>query len=1004
MGNRRALRCNHTDINQIEQEAKKLHTTLLGNGDANRELIASNVEEQQAPIDIPEKVNGDDSHSSHLFQPFHKPHLLNRASSEKGSLQIPPSAKSAKDPKSGQSSSPGRRNSWMSTLSSKFSSNSNPQSATLQSSRTPIIPKNQNVLPTETNASGALGVSGSKETRTSDSGTAPQPPSPKPAQTSFIQSALRRLSSSGAGNLGKMVGTGVVCERKTLNIDRFRERCRVPGLEPVNLRKVAFCVDVEIAPPATYAEEEVGEGELPHSVSRSLIHSQPENQTETRKEKDKKLGKGEGAALKHPNSYAEENDKAGTPQVTEKDIESKRGKDPGSLVNGKSKNPTQKKEKKKRSEDERKERKEQKRKEALANGSVPAELQRDGSTSSATELSPETVSPKSQDRPTTDPLRIYRRCCQLRETPILRRITEQIGAPSACPVATPGIISVLDLSNYHLQLADIITLSDYVAVVPVKRLILEGCGLTDEAVRVILAGLLATKTPQQAKHNKRLGKMPDKDSEAEKEQLGVIEKLSLKNNPKIGREGWRHIAFFINMSRSIKAIDLSMIPFPPTANITSLANKSPNGTAKAPVDLPDLLQQALAGRGETNLEELVMAECGLSCDSIQRIIAGVMHCGITRLGLANNAMDLAGLQHVLQYVQTGKCEGLDLGGNDLRDSLHLMAAALNQTNALYALSLADCNLSTSSLEQLFPTLVQLPNFRFIDLSHNHDLFNMTPNAIELLRRFIPQFPIIKRIHLLDVDLSPESAIELAEILPESGSLAHLNILENKPLSRLASARNEADQEEACAFYASLMVATRVSSSIICIDVDVPDESSSEVVKALAKQIVAYSLRNLDRTPLTDPALKKGTAVVADQVEEKEVIVPDILMHLVGHVDGVSANHDNDEPAPDDDYIVGGTGVVKALDICLSRATDVQKFFPNNVTPGDGGAITPRHALRGDCGGRGKAKEMSKELLSSARKIRARLLPAMVKEAKCGDTMSYSKFSPYADNLSLLNEK
>lgn len=777
-----------------------------------------------------------------------------------------------------------------------------------------------------------------------------------------------------------------------MNIDQFRERCQVPELEPVKLRKVAFCVDVEIAPPAKYAQEEQEgeEGQSSHSASQSATHSQPENQIEMRNEKDQRLGKGEGEALKHPNPLAEDKDKADTPQATEQDAELGTEQDSAGSTTGKTKHSIKKKEKKKRSEDERKERKEQKRKEALANGRAPVELQRDGSSSSATELSPGTESSqKPQDRPTTDPLRIYRRCCQLRETPILRRLTEQIGAPSACPVAAPGVILILDLSNYQMQLPDIITLSDYLAIVPVKKLILEGCGLGDEAVRVILAGLLATKTPAQAKHNKRLGKMPDGQSQERSEQLGVVEKLSLKNNPKIGREGWRHIAYFINMSKSIKAIELSMISIPSTLNITTLVSKSP-GSTKASVDIPALLQQALAGRRGTSLEELVMAECGLTDDSIKKIVDGVMRCGITRLGLANNAIDLQGLQHVLQYVKTGKCEGLDLGGNNLRESLHLLAAVLDKNNALYALSLAECNLATFSLEHLFPILVQLPNFRFIDLSHNHDLFSTKPSAVGLLRRYIPQFPIIKRIHLLDVDLSPESAIALAEVLPESKSLAHLNILENKPLSHLASAQDEASQEVACALYASLMVATRVSGTIICIDIDVPDESSSEVVKAMAKQIVAYSLRNLERTPLTDPTIKDGTVAVVDtHVVEKEVIVPDILMHLVGHVDGVSENLDNDEPAPDEDYIVGGTGVVKALDVCLSRATDVQKSSPG-VTPGGSGTVTPKQAFRGDNASRGRAKEMSKDLLGSARKIRARLLPALVKEAKSGDSMSFSE--------------
>ena len=64
------------------------------------------------------------------------------------------------------------------------------------------------------------------------------------------------------------------------------------------------------------------------------------------------------------------------------------------------------------------------------------------------------------------------------------------------------------------------------------------------------------------------------------------------------------------------------------------------------------------------------------------------------------------------------------------------------------------------------------------------------------------------------------------------------------MTELASASDEASQEEACALYASLMAAVRVSDSIICIDIDVPTQESGEMVQALAKQVVAYSLRNM----------------------------------------------------------------------------------------------------------------------------------------------------------------
>lgn len=921
----------------------------------------------------------------------HRPHLLNRASSEKALPPPQPATKNTKDTKAGIVGSQGRRNSWMSSLSSKFTSTSNPQSNVSWPINAPPTKITTSPGLEQSNPFGAAFTPGTKEPRKQEPVTAQNPQSPKAGHPSFLQSALRRLSSGGPGNMGKTAGTGGLCERKTMNIDPHRLRCKISDLEPARLRKVAFCVDVEIAAPAKYTEEDE---DSPPPPSRRPSLTQLENQIDGRKRKDLRLKQSEGEALKNPNTNLDEKDKEGLIKATGERVQPEKSllTLTEKTVDNEGKDPTRKKAKKKRSEEERKERKERKRREALASGTVPAELLREASSSSAAEA-PEGAEtpPKSQARPTTDPLRIYRRCCQLRETPILKRITEQIASPSACLSETPGIISVLDLSNYCMQLQDLVTLSDYLAVVPVRRLILENCGLGDEAVRVVLAGLLAAKTTEQAKHNKRLSRNVVKSNQERTEQSGVIQKLSLKNNPKIGREGWRHIALFINMSKSLKAIDLSMIPFPDTpipSNGSNSMTKSPSAS-KLCLDLPTLLQNAISERlGGSDLEELVMAECGLNSDSIGKIVEGVTRCGVTRLGLANNGLTPEGLEHVLRYLQTGKCQGLDLGGNSLRDCTKLLAESLDEKNALYALSLADCQLSPSSLEYLLPALVRLPNFRFIDLSHNHELFTTTPSALGLLRKYIPQFPILKRIHLLDVAMSSEQAIALAEVLPESRSLAHLNILENRPLSDLAVATDEASQEEACALYASLMVAVRVSGTIICIDIDVPGKDSSEVVKALAKQVVAYSLRNLERTPLAE-SNETGAAVTIDsQGVEKEVHVPDILLHLVGHMDGVAENHDSDEPAPDDDYIVGGTGVVKALGVCLNRAADHIKSRSGGV--GDSGSVTPRQTQLGSEETKGKAKEMSKNLLGSARKIRARLLPALVKEAKSGDAMSYSE--------------
>lgn len=806
--------------------------------------------------------------------------------------------------------------------------------------------------------------------------------------------------------MGKTGGTGGICARKVMNVDPHRDRCEIPDLEPSKLRRVAFCVDVEIAAPAKYSEEDI-ENPGPATPARRPSLTQLEHQVDVKKRKDQKLKRSEGEALKNPKVVAEDKESVGIVQATGEKLD-KTVSPPEKLAEASQHAASRKKEKKKRSEEERKERKEKKRAQALANGTKPVELVRQDSSSSANVSPPngvhgatppnEDAALKSTDRPTTDPLRIYRRCCQLRETSVLKRITEQISLPSACPIATPGIISCLDLSGFWMQLPDIVTLGDYLAVVPVKKLILEDCGLGDEAVRVILAGLLASKTAEQAKHNKKLAKKHHATSKAKVEQIGVVEKLSLKNNSKIGSEGWRHISFFINMSRSLKAIDLSGIPLPQPPSITGNPPESKSTTQSA-WDIPTLLQKSIAERlAGSNLEELVMGECSLDTKGIEIIVEAVIRCKIRRLGLAHNDMTREGLEHVIRYLQQTECEGLDLGGNDLREHLDILSDALDSTRPLYALSLADCKLSPASLSTLLPALVRLPNFRFIDLSHNRDLFSLPENALGLLRKYLPRMPIMKRIHLMDVAMTPEHAISLAEILPEIRSLAHLNILENHLLSGLASAKDEATQEEACALYASLMVAVRISKSIVCIDIDVPTEDSSEVVKALAKQVVAYSLRNMENLPLTEGSETAIAALADPHGGERHVSVPDVLLHLVGHMDGIPENHDNDEPAPDDDYIVGGTGVVKALGICLNRATDLKRSSRDMSPAPDSGNITPtKKVFQGTEVNKGKAKELSKDLLGSARKIRARLQPALVREAQAGGTSMAYKRLQYLDS-------
>lgn len=896
---------------------------------------------------------------------------------------VPSGDKSGTSPGAGTPPSLSRKPSWFTNLSSKFSSGAASQSPPQATIGSPTKDAELSV-PKITPAKNAVLQHAAKH-----QGEGPYTPAPPRTGQSGggLLHVFRRLSSSSPGQLGLTVkgpGNHGLVERKVLNVDQYRERCPLEDLQGAKLRRVAFCVDVEIAPMPKYADAD------PKSPKGCA--------TGAKTEKRKLVEKGEGEALKNPKAVEEQKEQDGAvkvsgeqlPKEPEKEGQGKKdapiepAADPPSDATG----GTKKKEKKKRSEEERKARKEKKRKLAEANGQVPLEIHLDTDTSDPS--APAT--PKTQIAPTTNPVRIYRRCCQLRETPILKKITEQLLATSNTTSA--GVVEKLDLTGYWMQLADLVTLGDFLAVVPVKEVLLENCGLTDEGLRVVLAGLLATRKTKRPK--KRIPGVPDGLTD----QGGVVERLVLKDN-KIGPEGWKHLCLFVYMCRTLTSLDLAGIPFPKPP-----AASSPNGHGhfhlhnhdekRGKLDICALLAKSIGGRlGGSTLELLNLSNTGLSHCQLGQLLDGVMECGVRRLGLAHLDLDLEGLGHISRYILSGKCQGLDLGGNDLREYCETLGSGLEENDSLWALSLAECNLKPQSLCMLLPHLVKLSNLRFLDLSHNQDLFNTEPGAVGALRRYLPKMKLLKRVHLGDCALKAEQLIALAEVIPEMDSIAHVNFLQNPDLTKLANANTEETQEEASALYASLLAAARLSPNLVCVDIDVPSDESGEIVKALAKQIVAYCLRNMERLPMPNGGAALGDGLAAT-VKDPEY--PDVLQHLVGHDVTMPDGPEDDDMAPDDDYIVGGTGVAKALACCLNnRGDESRRQSGEFIREGEGGVVITKSELPA-----GKAKDVSKHLLLSARKIRHRLDPALVRSKSLADKSTEERHT-YCEleNLSLV---
>lgn len=870
-----------------------------------------------------------------------------------------------------------RRNSWISNLSSKFSSGSTPPSQSTSKGGQPNPKATSSSPSSKLDAPNPFGAAYSpREKQLEDKKDENGPSmSTSPKGPSFLQNAFRKLSSS-SGGLGKTPANGAICERRVMNVDPNRERCKIPDLDQGKLRRVAFCVDVEIAGISRRESDDDDDEEETSPPPANGRHLLPDlNSSRNKKTNQKSKDKSEATALKSPQTAVAEKEKQEHADNIEKSAAfiPELAPSESNTVDGEVKEPSRKQEKKKRSEEERRERRERRRRHAVANGSVPLQLNAEEQAEAQNNAS------STKALPTTDPVRIYRRCCQLRETPALKRIVDQIASPSSTLAESPGTVAVFELRDFPMTTEDISTFCDWLAIVPVRKLILENCDLTDASTRAILSALLSTKTVEQMHGRRGRPSIRKPKSLQSTERMSVVEKLSLKDNPQIGVEGWHHICVFIHLSKSLKAIDLSGIPFP-RASATEPGRRSTS-------EISSIFSKCLADRfGGERLEELLLSECKATTEEVGKICDAAITIGLRRFGFANNGLTKEGLEHVLRYFKAGKCEGLDLGGNPIQDHMELLASAIDKNHPLYALSLADCSLTPLVLYPLFQGLTRLSNLRFVDFSHNPGLFSMQPDALAIFRRFLPKMASLKRIHLANVNLNADHVIALAEVLPEIPSLCHLNILENPSVSTLASANDHLSQEEACAVYASLMAAVRVSRTIIAVDIEIPSNESNEVVKALASQIVAYSLRNLERGAIVEELTDPGDSVAS----RSDVPVPEILQHIVGNGSGDEAYDSEDELAPDEDYVIGGTGVVKALGVCLgARDHHANEPLLGDQSASPSGTTTPRHRKSRSLVTK-RPRDMSKNLLASARNIRTRIQSALVREDTAGNDTNYRR--------------
>ncbi|KAF7324495.1 hypothetical protein MKEN_00490200 [Mycena kentingensis (nom. inval.)] len=127
--------------------------------------------------------------------------------------------------------------------------------------------------------------------------------------------------------------------------------------------------------------------------------------------------------------------------------------------------------------------------------------------------------------------------------------------------------------------------------------------------------------------------------------------------------------------------------------------------------------------------------------------------------------------------RVGALRTLDLRGNDLRNGITYIAQVLKRNRTLKVLNLSENKLDVTCLVSLAEALKYNSSLETLDLSRN-PCSGPGLEGIQSLRTAFTLNTALKRLFLSSTGMASPGAIALAEFLPESASLLHLDLTEN----------------------------------------------------------------------------------------------------------------------------------------------------------------------------------------------------------------------------------
>lgn len=404
---------------------------------------------------------------------------------------------------------------------------------------------------------------------------------------------------------------------------------------------------------------------------------------------------------------------------------------------------------------------------------------------------------------------IYTRCCHLREILPIPATLKQLKNKTKP-------LQVLKLLNPKPTLIDVLSFSDFIAIVPVTTVIFDNVTMTTEMLKHILASLSYNKS---------------------------LEKLSLRNVP-IDETGWKYLCKFLSRNLSVKKLDISQQRIKSDTK-PNLIRSSMNWK---------LFIKSLVVRG--GMEELVINGCKLSDEIFKELINEAVSITTYRLGIASCELNSFKTKVVCLWLQdpSSKCVGVDVAFNDLsRGQLRHFIETFNSGNMkLIFFSLYQTNLSDiDETAELLKSLTKVKTLRFLDMS---SLPNLFPSIIPKLNTYLPQMESLKRIHFDLNDLTSQSLIAIAEILPRLSGILHVSFLGNKNLDSSVAA--------------SIYSAVKKSTSLFTLDLDY-----DLINDKLSQRIAFYLMRNMDNMVNLNPK-NDGLHVNTDSNDHQEELLFD----------------------------------------------------------------------------------------------------------------------------------